>query len=301
MNSPGNSSFLRAVLILLFAVFLFDVMGIIIKQMSSGYPVQQLSMLRNLFGLIPSIIMLTRSRTWQAAGRPWKLERWKLALLRGAMIVGAQFCFYLSLTRLEFATASTIGFAGPLFVTALSVPLLGNRVGFWRWMAVMGGFSGIVLVMKPGSDIFDWYALLPLLAALGYASSSVTTRLFAAEVETPLINIYSVVSAFVLSTILTATTSGFVPIIGSDLPLLLCMGMAGGTAALLLVTAYRMNDPGNLSPFEYFGIPFSFVLGWIVFSEAPFDRLFPGSILIVAGGLIIVWRERVRTRSPSIA
>ena len=70
------------------------------------------------------------------------------------------------------------------------------------------------------------------------------------------------------------------------------MGGVGGTAVFLLISAYRMADPSSLSPFEYFGIPFSFMLGWVFFNETPFDSLFPGVLLIVGGGLLVVWRER---------
>jgi drug/metabolite transporter (DMT)-like permease len=69
------------------------------------------------------------------------------------------------------------------------------------------------------------------------------------------------------------------------------MGLSGGLAVLLMISAYRATQLSNLSPFEYFGIPFSFVLGWLFFDEAPFDKLFPGALFIVAGGLLIVWRE----------
>ena len=72
------------------------------------------------------------------------------------------------------------------------------------------------------------------------------------------------------------------------------MGIAGGIAVLALITAYRLTTPSNLAPFEYFGIPFSFIIGWFAFGEAPFERLFPGALFIVAGGLLIVWRERKR-------
>ena len=97
---------------------------------------------------------------------------------RGLSIVFAQGCFYLSIMNLEYATAATLVFATPIFLTALSVPLLGNMVGPWRWFAVLFGFLGIVIIVKPGSDIFSVYALLPVGAAFGYALSSVLVKLF---------------------------------------------------------------------------------------------------------------------------
>jgi hypothetical protein len=88
---------------------------------------------------------------------------------------------------------------------------------------------------------------------------------------------------------------------GNDAGLLLLMGVFGGTGVMCLVTAYRMADPSSLSPFEYFGIPISFTLGWLFFSEAPFDDLFPGIIFIILAGLIIIYRERRTKQAGMVA
>ncbi len=299
IRSPA-SPFVRAVAIILLAILLFDLMGAIIKFLGDRYPPQQLSVFRNLFGLVPSVLVLWYSKSWHEAGRPLGIERWKLAVLRGLFVTGAQFCFYLALTRMEFATATAIAFSGPLFVSALSVPLLGLSVGWVRWAAVVAGFGGVVLVMRPAGDVFNWYAVLPLIAAFGYACNSVSAKLFGASTSTALINLYSLVSALAGSTVLLLTTTEYVPIVtAQDWILMLAMGTAGGLAVFCLISAYRLTEPSNLSPFEYFGIPFSFVIGWIVFAEAPFDRLIPGVFLIVGGGLAIVWRERQRKRAKS--
>jgi drug/metabolite transporter (DMT)-like permease len=95
-------------------------------------------------------------------------------------------------------------------------------------------------------------------------------------------------------------TTGYIPIETSiDWFWLVAMGSVGGCAVLLMISAYRLTRPGSLSPFEYFGIPFSFILGWVFFAEAPFDRLLPGVIFIVLGGLIIAWRERKKRPTPA--
>ncbi len=294
------SPFSKAVVLIIVAIFLFDVMGAIIKYLGGRYPVLELSAFRNLFGLLPSILVLLFSRDWHAAGRPLAIVQWKLAIGRGAFVIGAQFCYYLSLAHMEFATAATISFAGPLFVTALSVPVLGHRVGVWRWAAVLGGFGGIMLVMRPGSEVFTLYALLPLGAAVGYAASSVSVRLIDAAIPSATINLYANAGALVGSAALMFFTVGYVPVASTqDWLWIIAMGVVGGLAVLLLITAYRLTQPGNLAPFEYFGIPFSFALGWWFFDEAPFGTLFPGVILIVGGGLLIIWRER-RARKVTV-
>lgn len=284
---------IRGITIILFAIFLFDVMGAIIKYLGNTYPPEQLAVMRNLFGVIPSVLVLLYTPAWHNTGRPLKIRQWKLGLFRGLLITLAQFCFYRALISIEFATATTIAFAGPMFITALSIPLLGLKVGIWRWMAVMIGFVGIVMVVQPGSDFFSWYALLPLGAAFGYGAASVSARLFDEDVSTAQVNMYSILAALTATTLLAWFTDSLIPIVSlHDWLWLIAMGVCGGTAVFCLIYAYRLVEPSLLSPFEYFGIPFSFFLGWIFFNEAPVERLFPGVILIVAGGLLIVWRER---------
>ncbi len=290
--------FFRAVFIIMAAMFLFDVMGAIIKYMGASYPAAQLSVFRNLFGMVPCFIVLFASSGWHAAGRPLIIRQWKLGLLRGGFIALAQFCFYLSLTHMELATASTLSFAGPLFVTTLSVPVLKHRVGIWRWMAVGIGFTGILLIMRPGADVFTPYALLPIGAAFGYGCSAVMIRLMDTDVPSATINLYSTFGALFGGLLVLFSTTGYIPIASAhDWLWLIAMGASGGFAVLLLIMAYRLTQPSNLAPFEYFGIPFSFALGWYFFDETPFGTLFPGALFIVAGGLLIVWREHKRHQS----
>jgi drug/metabolite transporter (DMT)-like permease len=293
------SNFSKAVFLILLAIFLFDVQGAIIKHMGDRYPVPQLASFRNLFGLIPGLIILMLSRKWHANGRIILISQWRFGLLRGLFIAGAQYCFYLSITKMELATATTLTYIGPVFITVLSIPILKHTVGLWRWLAVGTGFVGVLLIMQPGAEVFSPYALLPVAAAFGYALAIVSTQLFGDDVPTPLINMYSAVGALAGSSTMLFATTGYIPIeLAIDWFWLVAMGSVGGCAVLLMISAYRLTRPGSLSPFEYFGIPFSFILGWVFFGEAPFDRLLPGVIFIVAGGLLIAWRERKKRSTP---
>ncbi len=281
-----------AVLTVLTGIFLLDVMGVFIRILAETYPPQQLSALRNLFGIIPSLILLFSISDWHARGRPIIIRQWRLGLMRGVFVAGAQLAFYTALTKLEFATVSAIAFASPMIVTALSRPVLGDPVGPWRWGAVVAGFIGVVLIIRPGTDTFTIWALLPLGAALGYASASVAVRLVDTDVPSPLLNMYSNVSAMVLATLITVTLSEPVWIQSwRDLGLIMLMGVCGGCGVLCLTIGYRMASPPVLAPFEYTGILFAFALGWLIFDEAPFDTLFPGVILVIGAGLLIAWRE----------
>jgi drug/metabolite transporter (DMT)-like permease len=284
-----------AIVLSLVALTLFDAMGLIIKHLSDGYSAAELSAWRNLFGLVPSVIVLWLSKAWRAGGKRLKIRQWKLAFFRGAIVTFAQLSFYMSLGLMAFATASTITYASALFTTALAIPLLGERVGWARWCAVLVGFVGVIMVVQPGGAGFNIYALLPLAAAAFYALVGVTARLFDDDVPSPLVNLYSSVTAAIGAFIIAYFWGGFSPIASAtDLGWIMAMGGFGGTAVLFLIVSYRMTEQSNLAPFSYFGIPLAFGMGWLFFDEAPWSTLFPGAILIAAGGLLIVWRERSR-------
>ena len=292
-STTNTTPFIKAVFTIILAIFFFDVQGALIKHLGGRYPVEQISFYRNLFGILPNLLLLLFSAQWHSNGRSLSPGLWRLALGRGVLLVLAQLTFYTALVRMELATATTLAFAGPLFITTLSVPLLGHKVGWVRGSAVVIGFIGVVMVMQPGGDAFTPIALLPVAAALFYALVSLSSRYFDESVPTALISIYGSIGAMTTALVLLIYKGD--PILLDNLHdwmLFVVMGGVGGTAVFLLISAYRMADPSSLSPFEYFGIPFSFMLGWLFFNETPFDSLFPGVFFIVGAGLLVVWRER---------
>ncbi|MEM7319760.1 MAG: EamA family transporter [Pseudomonadota bacterium] len=282
-----------AIILSLAALVLFDIMGLIVKHLSPRYSAAELSAYRNFFGLFPSIIALWSARKWHESGRPLRLRQWKLGLARGLFVAVAQFLFYFSLGILPFATATTITYSNAIFMTALAIPILGERVGLVRWSAVLVGFLGVLLIMRPRSDSFEWISLAPLGAAFMYALAGVSARKMDADAPSALINLYSALAALAGSLALATWTGGFSAISNPvDFVWIVAMGGVGGTAVLSLVVSYRMTEQSNLAPFNYFGIPIAFVAGWLVFDETPWDDLFPGALLIAAGGLLVIWRER---------
>jgi drug/metabolite transporter (DMT)-like permease len=290
---PVSNRFLRAVIYILIAVLLFDLQGVIVKFLGDRYPVQQIASFRNIFGLIPSLLVLFLSSEWRSGGKILKIRQWRLGLLRGLSIAAAQFCFYLSITKMELATAATLAYISPVLITILSVPILKHHVGLWRWTAVTVGFIGVLMIMGPGSDVFTLYSLLPIAASLGYSLSTVCVRLFDDHVPTALLNMYASVGALSGALLILFATTGYQGVDSAgDWLLLVAMGLVGGFAVLALISAYRLAKPASLSPYEYFGIPFAFILGWLFFDETPFEKLIPGVFLIVAGGMLIAWRER---------
>jgi drug/metabolite transporter (DMT)-like permease len=291
MTQTGSVA--RAIAISVVSLVLFDLMGLIIKYLSSEYTAAELSAYRNIFGVIPSAIALWTSGAWHRGGRILRVRQRSIVYLRGVIVTLAQLMFYLSLGRIAFATATTIAYSGALFTTVFAVLILKERVGVIRWGAVLVGFAGVMLVMGLGRNSLTWDALLPVGAAVLYALTSVTARLIDDDVPSALVNLYSSAFAVIGSVLLALVLGGFSPIHSlSDLIWIAVMGSLGGTAVLCLVVSYRMTEQSNLAPFSYFGLPFAFFFGWLFFGEAPIRDLLPGAILIVIGGLIVVWRER---------
>ena len=283
----------RPILTIIGAIFSFSLMGVAVRFLTADYSVFQISFTRNLFGFLPILLMLAYSRKINALRTPFERREWLICATRGSSVAIAQICLFTAYTKLEFATVGTLVFAGPFFVTALSVPVLGAQVGFWRWSAVLMGFGGVVMIMQPGTGIFSVFSVLPVMAALCYATSSTLVKLVPAGYLSGVIQFRSQIFTAGLSLIIWACFGEIKPIASAtDLGLFLALGTLGGAGVLGLVSAYRMTQLSILAPFEYFGIPFALLLGWWFFAEAPIERLFPGVLAIVAGGLVIIWRQR---------
>ena len=283
----------RAIIIILFGIFAFDLMGVFVRILGEEFPIFQVSVMRNIFGTIPALLLVLAARSMTGLRKICTPYQIGLCMFRGIVVIFAQICYYTALSHIAFATATTLAFAGPMFITALSVPVLGHKVGFWRWSAVILGFIGVIIIMRPGADAFELYAVLPVLAAMGYALSSITVRLFHDEVGSSEIQLVTQLFSLIFSIIIMYIFSNPLPISsGEEWGKFIIMGFCGGIGVLCLITSYRLAEPGQVAPFEYLGIPISFILGYIFFSEAPFGQLIPGVFLIIAAGLIIVWRER---------
>ena len=283
----------RAILICLVATVFFDFMGLAIKFLSPKYTAYELSFYRNFFSLLPCLIALWTSKRWREGGKVFVIRQWKLACLRGLIVLVAQLTFYISLGKVPFATATTISYSTALFMTAFAVFLLNEKVGLVRWGCVIVGFLGVLMIVKPANDTFSWYMVFPIIAAAFYALTGVTAKMIDKNVSTPLLNLYSTIFSLIGSFFVVFLVGGFSPIqSGNDFFWITAMGVFGGIAVLCLILSYRMTEQSNLAPFTYFGIPIAFALGWLFFDEVPIKDLFPGAILIAVSGLAIVWRER---------
>jgi len=278
-------------------VLLFSIMIVMIKFASLHFDALQIAAVRNTVGAVIIFLLLARQLNFRVPPKAFATRQWPLGLARGLSVSVAQLAFFYAVTQIEIATVQTIAYATPLFVTALSVPLLKDRVGVWRWSAVGIGFVGVILVLQPFGQGFRWVMVLPLFAALCYGTNLVTVRLFDRDVKTLLINNYSSWSAVLFSLVFVlffsdsdwqAPVEAWWPLAG--------VGICGGLGIYFISAGYREVEPSKVAPFDYFGLVYAMLFGWLIFGETPFDRLFPGVLLIVGAGLLIVWREHIRKR-----
>lgn len=283
---------LLAIGVIFFGIIAFDLMGILVRLLGGTYPVMQIAAMRNFFEVIPALLLAHAGR-FSALPKLNRPRLHAINLLRSCSVVMAQLSFYTAPTKIEFATAGALGFSGPIFITALSVPLLGHVAGVRRRGAIFPGFAGVLTVMKPFDDGFPPYMVLPVIAAFCYALSSILVRLYPTDIPSAAIQLGQQVMTCLIATSALFLFVDPVAITGSpDAVLIAMMGAFGGTGVICLVIACRLADPSSVAPFEYFGIPVSFALGWLFFNEAPFDDLFPGILFIVGAGMIIMARER---------
>ena len=290
----------KAIAILLIGLAAFDLMSVIVRTLGEAFPILQISVVRNLFGVIPALILLlmgpgvTTLKTIKAA------VHWKIIVIRSASVLVAQVAYYTALTKLEFATAATLCFTSPFFVTLLSIPLLGHKIGYIRFSAVFVGFFGVAAILRPFGDDFTFWMFLPVVAGFGYGLSSVLVKLMPSEVPSAAIQIAQQIVTFLIGACFLFAQGDFVPIVSlSDLFYFVLMGFCGGVGVLCLIMSYRLVSPSSLSVFEYFGIPISFAMGWLFFNEAPISTLFPGVLLLFGAGLLIIFRER-KLSPPSL-
>lgn len=283
---------IRAILVCLLAYLCFDLMSVHVRILSASYSPQELSVYRNVLGVLPSILLLMYTRELSFDIKDYKIKKWKLAFGRGLLVALAQLLFYTALADLELATVSALGQTNAIFIVLIAVIFYGEKVGAWRWSAVIIGFGGAVWIMQPGSNMFTWTAALPIGAAFCYAASMVTLRSFDVSISSAIIYLYSSIAAALGAILLATGTTDFSPIQSmSDALLILSMSLCGGFGVVFLMYAFRQAPASVLAPFSYFGILTAFGLGWIVFDELPSDKLFPGVILIILSGLTILWRE----------
>lgn len=291
MNTQKSPT--RAVAWMLIAVACFSLMDAGMKQLSASYPTLQVTFLRGAASL-PFVLVWVLAT---AGPRSLVPRRWVLHLLRGVLGMVMIGCFVYALRSLPLSTAYTIYFVAPLLIAALSVPLLGEHVGPRRWIAIGIGLIGVLVVLRPGvGGIISFPGLMVLLAATAYALAAITVSMLT-RTDTP----QSMVVWFL---VIMAVGAGLLaipdwqPLQLGHAALIAGMGLAGAGGQVALTRAFQLGEASMIAPLEYTGLVW--VIGWdlLFWGVLPDQVTWLGAAIIVASGLYLLHRERVRRVRP---
>ncbi|WP_404381012.1 DMT family transporter [Caenispirillum salinarum] len=266
------------------ATLFFGVMDASIKWLSETYPVPQVTFFRALFGLVPFLPIILRSR-----GTALRLNRPVPVLLRSLLAPAAMLCIFGSFSLLPLAEATTIAFGAPILMAALGVPLLGERVGWRRWTAILVGFVGVLIAARPDGMTLSAGAALALGGMVLYSLLMVWGRLLTRTDSATGLSLYAMLTT---TAIMACGLPWFwVTPTWADLGIMAMMGMSGGVAVYFLTRAFQLAPVAVLSPFDYLNLPVATFTGWLIWRELPAEHVWWGAAVIIASGLFIVYRE----------
>ncbi|MFD1341672.1 DMT family transporter [Litorisediminicola beolgyonensis] len=295
------------ILLILLGVTAISINDMLIKSLSDAYPLHEIVAIRSVLGLIVTLTLLR----WDGGIGALRTRTPGLHLMRGLLIVAANMTFYAAVAVLPLAQATALFFVAPLFITLLSIPLLGERVGAIRLAAVALGFLGVLVMESPeNSGAGAAILVLPILAALLYALTQVMTRKLGLTTTAAALAVY-IQATFILVSLgvyLVAGDGRFAEDVqsdslvfllrawsvppSSDWPVLVGLGLLSGLVGYCLAASYRLADASVIAPFEYVGLPLAVLWGWLVFGEWPTLSTWAGCALITAAGLVVFLRER---------
>ena len=308
--SPHNRAGLAIGLVLL-GVAAISINDMLIKRLSGGYPLHQIVFSRSAIGILLTLALVKLEGGFHLL----KTRQPGLHLLRGLLIVVSNMSFFLGLAALPLAEATALFFAAPLFITLLSIPLLGEKVGPLRMGAVIVGFIGVVIMQRPWAsteslEASRWVLALPVLAALTYALNQLMTRRLGVTTKASVLSVY-------IQAMFIAVSLGFFVIAGDgrfagpdssasiqfllrawvwpaeeDYLVFLGIGLNVALIGYCLSQAYRLGDAATVAPFEYIGLPLAVFWGFVIFGDLPVWEVWVGIALILASGLFVFLRER---------
>ena len=292
--ATGRSAALAGIGFMLVAVFLFALNSAAGKWLVARYPVGEFMLIRSSFTLL-----LLSPFIWHAGKAAFaNVPRPELQVLRVVLSALEVAMFFWAVSYLPLADTTTFYLAGPIYVTALSVLLLRERVGWRRWTAVLIGFTGVVIALRPSSSSFTVPALIALTGSLTYALVLITTRMLRQTNDILLMTAYFIGAvAFGLATV----PFGWVTPTAYDLLFLAGVGFSNIVAQFCVIRALKLASASVVVPYQYTLIVWSIVFGWLMFAELPDLYTISGAAIIVAAGLYIFWREQVKAREAPVA
>ena len=276
---------LRGILMVVGASMVFSLSDATAKYVTNTVPVIEVAWVRYLV-----FVLLTTLPALRHGGAALRTRRPVAHVMRGLAIVGSALLFVFGLRVLPLADAAAINFVSPLFITMLSVPLLGERVGASRWIAVGIGLSGAVIAAQPGTSAFTPAAAFPILSAAAWAVGIILTRRMAPTESSSTILAWTAGSGLAVLTILLPFNL-VVPTL-RELALCLFIGVTASAGQWMVVLGYRRAPASLLAPFSYLQLIWSTTLGYLVFNERPGLATIVGATIIAGSGLYTAHRER---------
>ena len=277
----------RAFWLMLGAVLAFAGMDASMKQLAAHYPALQVGAIRGLSSLPIVLVWAVATRGW-ASLKPVNIP---LHLLRAALGIGMMAGFIYGLARLPLSSAYAITFVAPMLITAMAVPLLGEKVGPRRWTAIVIGLIGVLVILRPGVGSVSWAALAVLLAAFCYAASAITVRILTRTDSTPAMVVWVL--------LLMGDGAGalawpdWVAIQFSDIGIIALVGVFGALGQVALTEAFRLGEASQIAPLEYTALVWTVMIDLMFWGVLPGAMTWFGAAIIVASGLYLLHRERV--------
>lgn len=283
---------LRSIRAMLLAVVAFSVMDTMMKLLAAEFPPMQVASLRCL----ASLPLVCAYVGWRGAFGTVLKVRWSLHLLRGAIGIAMLALFAYGVKTLSLAEAYTIYFVGPILITALSAPVLGERVSAPRWIAIAVGMAGVLVVLRPnGLGFLSIGGLAVLASAVGYAVSAVTGRVLARTDRSEHMVFWVMAMMGIGATVLAAP--GWVAVRAHHAPVLVTLAVSGFVAQLALTEAFSHGEASVVAPFEYTALAWGTAIDWVLWHTLPDRYTLLGAAIIIGSGLYLIRHETTQATS----
>ncbi len=276
------------------SVCAFSLMDVIVKW-SDDYPVGQVLFFRGFCGIIPILFLIPKDRYLDF----YKTTRPFLHFKRCLAGLIALVSIFVALRNLPLATVVSISFAAPIFITIFSIFLLNEKVGLYRWLAVLVGFVGIIFITEPGFSSLNLYYIYPIIFCLGLSYVAIAIRKLSSTEPAWLISFFFSFSIMLLS-FLSFYQGWILPTL-LDLFLLSMVGILGGLANLWLSQSYKYSEVSLVSPLKYLGLVFAIIFGYFIWSEIPTSKTLLGALLVIVSSIIIFRREMYLKKKLSVS
>ena len=276
------------------SVCAFSLMDVIVKW-SEDYPVGQVLFFRGFCGIIPILFLVPKDRYFDF----YKTTRPFLHFKRCLAGLIALVSIFVALRNLPLATVVSISFAAPIFITIFSIFLLNEKVGLYRWLAVLVGFVGIIFITEPGFSSLNLYYIYPIIFCLGLSYVAIAIRKLSSTEPAWLISFFFSFSIMLLS-FLSFYQGWILPSL-LDLFLLSMVGILGGLANLWLSQSYKYSEVSLVSPLKYLALVFAIIFGYFIWNEIPTSKTLLGAFLVIVSSIIIFRREMYLKKKLSVS